>query len=338
MKSTYLFALLEAFFSVCLIKQKRVSPHTIASFSETFQLLFEYAKKRLKKTPEQLTLQDINAHFLSQFLEDLEKKRKISPLTRNLRLTALRSFFQFLSTKLPDMSNLIAQVLAIPNKRSVRKQIDFLTNTEINALLNAPDQKNWLGKRDHALLLIAIQTGARLSELTELKWRDVHLGLGSYIECKGKGRKERCIPLTSQSNRCLQAWAKEVNDLPSDIVFPTIHGKKMSSDTFQYLVKKYTKVAAKNCTSLKGKKVTPHVLRHTTAMQLVQNGVDLSSIALLLGHESITTTYIYLNANLEMKEKILKKLPSLNTKTLRYKPTDRIMHFLKNLTHWKDEN
>lgn len=338
MKPTKLSALLEAFFSIRLIKQKRVSPHTIASYSETFQLLFEYARKRLKKPLARLTIQDINAQFLSQFLDHLEEKRKISPLTRNLRLTALRSFFKFLAPQLPEMSNLINQVLAIPNKRSIRKLIDFLTDNEVDALLNAPDQKKWIGKRDHALLLIAIQTGARLSELIELKWKDVHLGQGSYIECQGKGRKERCIPLSPQSNRCLQIWAKEVNYLPSEVVFPTIHGKKMSPDTFQYLVKKYIQAGAKNCPSLIAKKVTPHVLRHTTAMQLIQNGVDLSSIALWLGHESIKTTFIYLNANLEMKEKILKKLPNLNTKTIRYKPTDRIMRFLRNLTNLKDEN
>jgi integrase/recombinase XerD len=338
MKPTKLSAFLESFFSLRLMKQKRVSPHTIASYSETFRLLFEYARKRLKKPPSQLTLQDINAQFLSQFLDDLEKKRKISSLTRNLRLTALRSFFRFLAPQLPEISTLISQVLAIPNKRSVRRLIDYLADDEVDALLKAPNQKKWVGKRDHALLLIAVQTGARLSELIELKWKDVHLGQGSYIECLGKGRKERCIPLAPQSNRCLQVWAKEVNHPSSDVVFPTIHGKKMSSDTFQNLVKKYTQMGAKNCPSLIGKKVTPHMLRHTTAMQLVQRGVDMPSIALLLGHESIKTTYIYLNADTEMKVKILKKLPILNTKTARYSPTDRTMHFLKNLTNWKDES
>jgi integrase/recombinase XerD len=332
MKPTKLSAFLEAFFSIRLIQQKHVSPHTIVSFSKTFQLLFEYAERVLKKTPAELTLQDINAQFLSRFLDDLEKKRKITPRTRNLRLTALRSFFHFLAPQLPELSNLIAQVLAIPNKRFVRKLIDFLTDDEIDVLLNVPDQKKWMGKRDHALLLIAIQTGARLSELIELKWKDVHLGQGAYIECQGKGRKERCIPLAPQSNKCLQAWSKEAIYAPSGVVFPTIHGKKMSSDAFQYLIKKYTRIGEKICPSLIGKKVTPHVLRHTTAMQLVQNGVDLSSIALLLGHESIKTTYIYLNSNMEMKEKILKKLPTINTKTKRYKPNDRMMNFLKNLS------
>lgn len=336
MKQATLSTFLEAFFTVRLIKQKRVSPHTIASYSETFQLLFKYARDQLKKPPSQLTLQDLNAQFLSQFLDDLETKRKITARSRNLRLAAIRSFFQFLAYQLPEMHHLINQVLAIPNKRVVKKLIDFLTKDEVDALLNAPDQKKWVGKRDHALLLIAIETGLRLSELLGLKWKDVHLDQGAYIECQGKGRKERCIPLSGLSNRCLHTWGKEVTHLQCDIVFPTIYGKKMSPDAFQYLIKKYSQIAARYCPSLIDKKITPHMLRHTTAMRLVQSDVDLSSIALFLGHESIKTTYIYLSANMEMKEKILKKLPILNTKTLRYKPTDPTMKFLKNLSKGGD--
>ena len=338
MKPNKLSDHLEYFFTVRLIKQKGVSLHTITSYSKTFQLLFEFASKQLKKAPSQLMLQDLNAHFVSQFLDDLENRRKICPRTRNIRLAAIKSFFQFLAQRLPEMSDLISQVLAIPNKRSTKKLIDFLTNDEIDAVLSAPDQKGWVGKRDHALLLIAIQTGARLTELIELKWNDVHLGERSYIEYLGKGRKERRIPLNAQSNKCLQTWAREVDHSLSDMVFPSIYGKKMSPDAFQYLVKKYVQIAAKNCPSLVEKKITPHVLRHTTAMRLVQSGLDLASIAMWLGHESIKTTYVYLNANMEMKEEILKKMPILNTKTARYKPTDSMMKFLKNLIKQRDKN
>ena len=327
---------LEYFFNDRLIKQKNVSLHTIRSYSKTFQMLFEYASRQLKKAPSQLTLQDLNAHFVSHFLNDLEKRRKICPRTRNIRLAAIKSFFRFLERRLPEMSDLISQVLDIPNKRSAKKLIDFLTNDEVDAVLNAPDQKDWVGKRDHAILLIAIQTGARLSELRELKWKKVHFEERSYIEYLGKGRKERRIPLSVQSSNCLQTWAREVEHFSSDVVFPTIRGKKMSPDAFLYLVKKYAQIAATKCPSLVGKKVTPHILRHTAAMRMVQSKIDLASIAMWLGHESIKTTYVYLNANMEMKEKILKKLPPLNTKTARYKPSDPAMKFLKKLTEQCD--
>lgn len=324
--------LLEAFFNERMIGQMQASPHTIASYSDTFQLILKYAARELKKKPSELTLNDFNAQFLCEFLDDLEKSRKICARSRNARLVAIRSFFHYLSYRLPEYGALINEVLAIPEKRMGQKLIDFLTNEEVNALLNTPNQKTWIGKRDHTFLVVAIQTGMRLAELTALLWKDVHLEQGAHIECIGKGRKNRSTPLSKQAINCLLIWSRELDSLPSDIVFPTIHGSKMSPDSVQYMIKKHTIIAAKHCRSLISKKITPHVLRHTTAMRLVQAGVDLSSIALWLGHESIKTTYIYLRADIAMKEKILKKLPPLNTKTSRYKPSDKTMVFLKKLS------
>jgi site-specific recombinase XerD len=324
-----LLSLFEAFFSEYLISQKGASSHTIASYSNTFQLLLRYAAKSLKKSPYAIVLQDLKAKFVTKFLDDLEKHRKISVRSRNVSLAAIHSFFKYLSYKLPKYGALIQEVLAIPEKRVKHSIIDFLTEKEVKALLDAPNQETWFGKRDHTLLVVAIHTGMRLSELLGLKWQDVSLNQGASIECIGKGRKYRCIPLSNQASRCLRVWFNELNPLPTAPIFPTIHGLKMSADAFQCLVKKYTKEAAKQCSSLKLKKVTPHVLRHTAAMRMLQAGIDQVSIALWLGHESIKTTYIYQSADIEMKKNILKKLAPLNTTTMRFKTKDTTREFFK---------
>lgn len=324
-----LLSLLETFFREYLISQKGASLHTMASYGNTFQLLLQYAAKRLKKTPSSIVLQDLKAKFVTQFLDYLEQHRKISARSRNVSLAAIHSLFKYLSYKLPKYGALIKEVLAIPEKRVTHRIIDFLTDKEIKALLDAPNQETWLGKRDYTLIVVAIHTGMRLSELLELKWQDVSLNQRASIECIGKGRKYRCIPLSKQATRCLQIWFNELSPLPSTPVFPTIHGLKMSADSYQYLIKKYVIEAAKQCSSLKLKKVTPHMLRHTAAMRLLQAGIDQASIALWLGHESIKTTYIYLSADIEMKKNILKKLKPFKTKTVRFKPKNKTMEFFK---------
>ena len=333
MKSIIILDLLEEFFNEHMKSRKHASPHTIASYSDTFQLILQYAFKKLKKKPPELTINDFNAQFLCDFLADQEECRKICARTRNARLVAIRSFFRYFSYRLLESGSLINEVLAIPEKRMDQKLIDFLTKEEVDALLKAPNQKTWIGKRDHVFLIVAIQTGMRLAELTALKWENVHLGQGASIECLGKGRKNRSTPLSKEAINCLFLWSKELDSAASNIVFPTIHGCRMSSDSVQYMLKKNTIIAAKHCSSLTSKKITPHVLRHTTAMRLVQCGIDLPSIALWLGHESIKTTYVYLRADIEMKERILKKAPPLNTKTSRYKPNDKTMSFLKKLSN-----
>lgn len=325
-------SLLEAYFNERMLNQIQASPHTIASYSNTFQLLLKYANRRLKKIPSQLTLGDLNAKFLCEFLDNLEKERGISARTRNARLAAIRSFYKYLSYRLPEFGALIQEVLAIPNKRKEEKLIEFLTVEEVEALLAVPNQKTWIGRRDHTLLVVAIQTGLRVSELVKLKWENVHLDQSAYVKCLGKGRKNRITPLSRQSIRYLREWSKELSSATSCFVFSTIHGCEMSSHSVRYLLKKYTAIAVKRSPSLKHKKVTPHVLRHTTAMRLLQSGVDLASIALWLGHESIKTTYIYLQANIEMKEKILEKLHLIKTSKKRYIPCNETMKFLKNLS------
>jgi integrase/recombinase XerD len=323
--------LVEAFFCKRLISQRRASPHTIASYRDTFRLLLAFAQKRLSRPPSQLELKDISPSFVSDFLDHLEATRGNRARTRNLRLTAVRSFFRFAALEAPDHGGVIQRVLAIPNKRCQRPLIGFLTRPEIEALLAAVDCRTWIGRRDYAFLLVAMQTGLRLSELTAVRREDIILGPGAHIYCVGKGRKERGTPITKVACRILQAWMKEPWPIESAFLFPSISGGRLSADAVQDLVNKHVAAARMKCPSLVKKRVTPHVLRHTAAMELLQAGVDRSMIALWLGHESVETTQIYLNANLALKEEILAKTNPINAKPGRYRPSDRILSFLSNL-------
>ncbi len=324
--------LLESFFTKRLIAQRRASPHTIGSYRDTFRLLLQFAEKRLGKTPSRLTLEDLQAPFLGTFLDDLESARANTTRSRNLRLAAIRSFFRYIALEVPQFSGLIQRVLAIPNKRQARPLVGFLTRPEIDALLAIPDRNTWLGRRNHALLLTVIQTGLRLSEITSIRRQDVSLGKGAHIRCEGKGRKERCTPLAKSSVIVLTAWIREQGeDDGTSLLFPTMRGDRLSADAVQHLVRKSAAVAQKTCPSLTDKRVTPHVLRHTTAMELLQSGVDRTLIALWLGHESVETTQIYLDANLAIKEEILAKTTPINAKGGRYRPDDDLLAFLKGL-------
>ena len=323
--------LVEAFFCKRLISQRRASPHTIASYRDTFRLLLAFAQKRLSRPPSQLELRDISPSLVSDFLDHLEATRGNRARTRNLRLTAVRSFFQFAALEAPDHGGVIQRVLAIPNKRRQRPLIGFLTRPEIEALLAAVDCRTWIGRRDYAFLLVAMQTGLRLSEITAVRREDVILGPGAHIYCVGKGRKERGTPLTKVARRVLQAWMKEPWPIESAFLFPSISGGRLSADAVQDMVNKHVAAARVKCPSLAKKRVTPHVLRHTAAMELLQAGVDRSMIALWLGHESVETTQIYLNANLALKEEILAKTNPVNAKPGRYRPTDRVLSFLSSL-------
>lgn len=296
MKNTIEFpSLLEAFFTKRLMAERKVSPHTISSYRDTFRLLVQFAQKRLGKPPSLLGMDDLNASFVGSFLDDIESNRANTTRCRNLRLTAIRSFFRYAALESPQHAGLIQRVLAIPNKRHTRGLVSFLTRPEIEALLAAPDQRSRLGRRDHALLLMAIQTGFRVSELTSIRQRDVCFGKGPYIRCMGKGRKERCTPLTKTTAAVVKAWTMEQGENQAALLFGGgDSGNGLSADAVQHLVSKYAKVAQNTCPSLVGKRVSPHVLRHTTAMELLQAGVDRSLIALWLGHESVETTQIYL--------------------------------------------
>ena len=325
--------LLESFFTKRLIAQRRASPHTIGSYRDAFRLLLQFAEQRLGKAPSRLTLEDLQAPFLGMFLDNLESARANGARSRNLRLAAIRSFFRYIALEAPQHSGLIQRVLAIPNKRQSRPLVGFLTRSEIDALLTAPDQNTWFGRRNHALLMTAIQTGLRLSEITSIRRQDVSLGKGAHVRCEGKGRKERCTPLAKSTVIVLTAWIREQGeDDGTRILFPTARGDRLSADTVQHLVRKCAAVAQKTCPSLTDKRVSPHVLRHTTAMELLQSGVDRTLIALWLGHESVETTQIYLDANLAIKEEILAKTAPINAKKKgRYRPDDDLLTFLKGL-------
>jgi site-specific recombinase XerD len=274
---------------------------------------------------------DLSAPLLGAFLSELENHRSNGIRSRNLRLTAIRSFFRYAALEAPQHSALIQRVLAIPNKRHSRPLVGFLTQPEIRALLAAPDQKTWLGRRDHALLLTLIQTGLRLSEATSLRQSNISLGSGAHVRCHGKGRKERCTPLAKPTVRVLAAWVKEQGKDGSKILFPNQRRGPLSSDSVQYLVKRYAAVARKTCTSLSRKRISPHVLRHTAAMELLQGGVDRAIIALWLGHESVETTQIYLDADLALKQKALAKTTPIKGKRGTYRPDDKLLSFLKSL-------
>jgi site-specific recombinase XerD len=330
MKPTSFATLLERFFIERLMRQRQVSPHTVSSYRDTFRLLLQFANRRLRKQPSDLALEDINAPLVTAFLDDLEAKRKITARSRNLRLTAIRSFFHYAAYEEPAHSSQIQRVLAIPGKRCLKGLVHFLDRAETEAFLAAPDLRTWHGRRDHAFLLVAVQTGLRLSELTGLRREDTHLGSAAHVRCVGKGRRERCTPLTKQAVVVMKAWLAE---LPKSIdwLFPNAQGGRLSADAVQRLFAKYQHIARDACPSLKKKRVTPHVLRHTLAMTLLQAGIDRSVIALWLGHESVETTQIYLDADLALKEKLLAKTTQGDQRPRLFKPGDRLLAFLKGL-------
>src|SRR6202158_3162389 len=321
--------LLQSFFTTRLMMQRKVSTHTIASYRDTFRLLLQFAQKRLHKIPSQLGLDDLDAALVGAFLEDLENRRHNGARSRNLRLTAIRSFFRYASLEAPTHSGIIQRVLAIPNQRQRRALVGFLTRPEIEALLAAPNRTKWLGRRDHAFLLTAVQTGLRLSEMTALRQEDISLGAGAYVHCCGKGRKERCTPLAKPTVSVLKAWMREQGRVDSKTLFPSLRGGRLSDVGVQHMVARHVAKARKTCPTLGKKRVSPHVLRHAAAMELLQAGVDRAVIALWLGHESVETTQIYLDADLSLKEQVLEKAKPIKGKAGHYRPDDELLAFLK---------
>jgi len=330
-RHTPLAPLLKRFFTDRLLHQRQVSPHTIASYRDTFRLLLKFAHERLHTPPARLSFEAVDAPLIGAFLDHLENTRGVSVRSRNLRLTAMHSFFRYAAFETPAHAAQIQRVLAIPSKRFTRRQIAFLTRPEVDALLAAPAQRTWFGRRDHALLLGAVQTGLRLSELTALTRSDVTVGTGAHIRVIGKGRKERCTPLAKPIIAVLKAWLREPPRGDEQVLFPTARGTRLSADAVEYLVAKHRTAAAKACPSLQHKRITTHGLRHTSAMDLLQAGVDRSVIALWLGHESVETTQIYLEATLAMKERALAKTRPLNGRFSRYRPGDQLLGFLNSL-------
>lgn len=324
--------LLQSYFIERLMNQQQASPHTIASHRDTFRLLIAFLQKRLKKPPSDLAVQDLDATLIGAFLDHLEGQRGNSTRSRNVRLAAIHSFYRYVVLCEPAACGIAQRVLAVPRKRYVRKQVGFLTPEEADALLAAPDRSTWTGRRDYILILVALETGLRVSELAGLRWDSLTLvGSGAHVRCSGKGRKERCTPLRKEAVKALRSWAGERECHPSSPVFPNARGGHLSRDGIQYIVSKHADAACRRCGTLKGKRVSPHVLRHTTAMNLLQHGVDRSVIALWLGHESVDTTDVYLDANLQMKEQALARTTSPQMKSRRYKPDEQVLAFLKSL-------
>ena len=328
---TALSPTLQAFFTEYLLTQRRASAHTVAAYRDTLRLLLLFAKERTGTSPARLQVEDFDGPLVGAFLDHLERERGNSVRSRNARLAAVHSLFRFAALRHPEHAALIARVLAIPPKRHDRAVVSFLDGEEIDALLAAPDTGRWIGRRDHALLVLAVQTGLRVSELTGLDCGDIHLGTGAHLRCMGKGRKERCIPLTTQTIAVLTAWLRERRGQPADPMFPTSRGRRLSRDAVALLVTKHVDVAREHCPSLGTKPVTPHVLRHSTAMRLLHAGVDTTVIALWLGHEKVDTVQLYLHADLTLKERALARTAPLDARPGRYRPPDTLLAYLEGL-------
>jgi len=319
---------LQAFFTDRLIAQKRASAHTIAAYRDTIRLLLAFAAERARKAPSDLDIDDLQAPLIGAFLDHLEHERGNTIRTRNTRLAAIRSLFRYAALRHPEHAATIQRVLAIPTKRHDQALVTFLTEPQLQALLDAPDQSTWIGRRDHAMILLAAQTGLRASELLGLTCGDLRLGTGAHVTCLGKGRKQRITPLTTQTVTVMRAWARERNGQPDDPLFATSTGRPLTRDALERRLAKHAATAVAACPSLAAKTVTPHVLRHTAAMRLLHAGVDTTVIALWLGHEQIQTTQIYLHADLAIKEKALARTTPPTAKPGRYQPTDRVLAFL----------
>jgi site-specific recombinase XerD len=322
---------LEAFFTERLINQRRASTNTVAAYRDAWRLLLRYAQDRTGKQPCQLDLVDLDAPFIAGFLDHLEQQRANCVRTRNARLAAIRSFFRYAALCHPEHAQLIARVLAIPTKRADRKELSYLEQPEVEALLAAPDRDTWTGRRDHTLIDVAVDTGLRVSELTGLRNRDVELGTGAHLTCTGKGRKQRCTPLRKETAAVLAVWMKERAGGPDDPLFPTRRGTPISRGAVERLVTKHAGSAAERCSSLATKHTTPHVLRHTCAMSLLAQSVDTAVIALWLGHERVETTQIYVHANMAIKERALARTAPPATRPGRYRPSDSLLAFLDGL-------
>jgi site-specific recombinase XerD len=322
---------LQAFFTDYLVRQRRASAHTILAYRDTFRLLLTFAAESTGKAPSRLRVADVDAPLVCAFLDHLEQRRGNSVRTRNARLAAVHSLFGFAALRHPEDAAVIQRILAIPAKRHDRALVTYLTEPEIDALLAAPDTRTWTGRRDHALMTLACQTGLRASELTSLTRGDVHLGRGAHVRCVGKGRKERITPLAKIVVRVLNAWLNEDATPPAAPLFPTRGGTPMTRAALERRLAKHAATAAAACPALAGRRISPHILRHSAAMRLLNAGVDTTVIALWLGHESTATTQIYVHADLAVKERALARTAPPHTAPARYRPADSLIAFLEGL-------
>ena len=329
--TTSLAPTLQAFFTERLITQRHASPHTVAAYRDTFRLLLGFAEDHLGKAPSKLCVNNLDADVIGAFLNHLEADRANSARTRNARLAAIHSFFRYAALRHPEHAAVIERVLAIPPKRFERHTVSFLTDPEVEALLDAPNRATWLGRRDHALLLTAIQTGLRVSELTSLRCADLVLSTGPHVRCVGKGRKERATPLTATTVNVLRAWLAERQADQANPLFVTSRGQALSRYGINAIIDRHLRTATGSCPSLASKIVTAHTLRHTAAMRLLLSGVDVTVIALWLGHERVSTTSIYLQADMSQKQRAIARTTPVGNKGSRYHASDKLLAFLERL-------
>ena len=322
---------LQAFFTDRLVRERNASPHTIASYRDTIRLLLTYASKELGVEPSKLDLDQLDAPLIGAFLDHLETERGCGARTRNTRLAAIRTFYRYCTLRHPEHAATIERVLQIGPKRHERALVTFLTEPELDALIDAPDRLTWTGRRDHAIITLLAQTGLRASELTGLRCSDINVGSGAHANTIGKGRKQRITPLTKATVAMLNVWRAERNGQPAEPLFPTSTGRPLTRKALARRITKHTSRAAQSCPSLREKTITPHVLRHTAAMRLLHAGIDTSVIALWLGHEQVETTQMYLHADLALKERALAKTKPLDSKPGRYRPPDVLLDFLERL-------
>jgi integrase/recombinase XerD len=330
-RSTCLAPHVQAFFAQHLCQHKQASPQTIASYRDTFRLFLTFVKDTTGREPTALQVSDLDAPLVLQFLNYLEHQRGNTVRSRNMRLAAIRTFVRFLALRAPESLAIATRVLAIPVKRADKKLIGALTRAEVEALLAAPDRSCWVGRRDHALLLTLYNSGARVSEVTTLQRQQVCFGTPTLLQLTGKGRKERTVPLWPHTSRTLQAWFAELGEHGGRMAFPSARDRPLSRDGVAHLLQRATHKAVMGCPSLRTKKVTPHVLRHTTALHLLQAGVDIAVIALWLGHESLETTHVYLEIDLAHKEQALHKLAPVEGPMARFTAPDPLLAFLTSL-------
>jgi len=325
--------LLQAFFVDHLYSQKRASPRTVQSYRDTFRLLLQFLRDTTGKEPVALVMQDIDAPTVLRFLDYVEGERRNQVQSRNVRLAAIRSFFRMAALRDPMTVGIATRVLAIPVKRADKRLVRYLTRAEIDAMLAAHDLTGWAGRRDHALLLTLYNTGARVSEITGLQRTDVKFGIKSFVQFTGKGRKERAVPLWPKTAQLLRDWFKELeSDRRNEAVaFPNARGKALSRHGVDYLLQECVERAVVKCPSLADKNVFPLLIRHSTAMHLLQSGVDITVIALWLGHESIQTTHGYVAADLTTKEQMLAKMSAAGQNAHRFKADDTLLKFLSAL-------
>jgi site-specific recombinase XerD len=328
---TKLAPTLQAFFTDRLMGQRQASPHTITGYRDTFRLLLRFATDRTRTQACELDFADLDAPLIAAFLTHLETERGNGVRTRNHRLAAIHSLFGYAALHHPEHAASIQRVLAIPPKRFERNLVTFLTDDEVDALLAACDRSTWTGRRDHAMITLAIQTGLRISELAGLTCADVVLAAGAHVRCLGKGRKQRHTPLLPLTVDVLRVWLAERHGSPSEPLFPTTTGRPMSRDAIERRISHHVRAAAQACPSPHTKKVSAHILRHTAAMRLLLSGVDVTVIALWLGHEQVTTTNIYLHADMSQKERAIARTTPPNTTPGRYRAPDTLLAFLEAL-------